>query len=180
MNKTFELNSTNIINIRKSLDTEINKYWKIIRNENIMSNKDIKAGMGSGMDLKALYNTIIQLQERRIMIKGMLAALNSKTTSFNYDDFKKTNNYSIFAACEAKEAIAQLKLIKTINPTEKSKKGKNLTKKETFSKAKIDSLIHKHQLEADKHDAAMEKFNTSTNITISGNIADEFESYFTT
>lgn len=178
--KTTKLNSTDIINIRKSLDADINKYWKIIRNENIMSIKDIKAGMGSGMELKALYNTITQLQERRIIIKGLLAALNNKITTFNYDDFKKSNNYSIFAACEAKEAIAQLKLIKTLNPTEKAKKGKSgLTKKETFTKQKIDSLIHKHQLEANKFDAAMEKFNSSTDIEISADIAKNFESNLT-
>lgn len=175
--KSITLNSGNIINIRKTLDVEITKAWKTIRNENVMSNKEIKAGLGSGKDLKALYNHITQLAEKRIMIKGMLMYLNMGVTTFNYDDFKKTNNYSIFAACEAKEAIAQLKLIPTINPTEKAKKSKNnLGKKESMSSAFIASKIHNHQLEANKHDAAMEAFNTNTSIDIAG-LNDEFKEY---
>ena len=166
-----------MLNLRKTLDVEITKAWKTIRNENVMSNKEIKAGLGSGKDLKALYNHITQLAEKRIMIKGMLMYLNMGVTTFNYDGFKKTNNYSIFAACEAKEAIAQLKLIPTINPTEKAKKGKNnLGKKESMSSAFISSKIHKHQLEANKHDAAMEAFNTNTSIDIAG-LDDEFKEY---
>lgn len=175
--KSIELNSSNIINIRKKLDAEINKSWRIIRNENIMSNKDAKAGLGSGKDMKALYNYITQLAEKRIKIKGMLQCLNMGITKFDYEEFKKSNNFAIFAACEAKEAIAQLKLIPTINPTEKAKKSKKGTgKKEGMSSAFIASKIHTHQLEADKHDAAMEKFNNETSIDISG-ISEEFENY---
>jgi len=175
--KSIELNSSNIINIRKNLDAEINKSWRIIRNENIMSNKDIKAGLGSGKDMKALYNHITQLMQKRIMIKGMLQCLNMGITKFNYEDFKKSNNFNIFAACEAKEAITQLKMIPTINPTEKAKKGKKgIGKTEGMTSAFIASKIHNHQLEADKHDAAMEKFNKETSIDISG-ISEEFENY---
>ena len=72
------------------------------------------------------------MQEKRIIIKGMLFALNSDLKSFDYDTFKMSNNYSIFAAGEAKEAIAQLKMIPTINPSEKASKGKNnLSKTQT-------------------------------------------------
>lgn len=181
MNKktSINLNSSNIINIRKTLDIEIAKSWKTIRQENIMSTKEIKAGLGSGKDLKALYNYITQMQEKRIKIKGMLMYLNMGYTTFDFEEFKKTNNYSIFAACEAKEAIAQLKMIPTINPSEKAKKGKsNLNKKETFTSAKIASLLKELQLEANMHDAAMEKFNNETSIDIM-NIADDFESLLT-
>ena len=165
--KTIKLGSANIINIRKSLDNEITKYWHIIRHENIMSTKEIKSGVGSGKDLKALYNTILQLAQKRIKIKALLMYLNLGITEFNYEEFKKTNNYAIFAATEAKEAIAQLKMIPTINPTAKAKKTKDtISKKETFSQAKIASLIKTHQLEANKFDAALEKFNNETEITI--------------
>ena len=177
--KSIKLYSNNIINIRKNLDTKITKYWKIIRAENVMSNKAIKAGMGSGLDLKALYNEITQLQNKRIKIKGMLMYLNMGTTTFNYDDFKKTNNYSIFAACEAKEAIAQLKMIPTINPTEKAKKGlKGTGKKEIFTSAKIASLLKDLQLVANKYDADLEKFNKNTTIDIADS-TDDFAEYLT-
>lgn len=164
--KSIELDAKNIIIIFKTLNTDITKYWKIIRNQNIMSKKEIAAGLRT-YDLKELYNKITQLQQKRILIKGILNALNNGITDFNYTDFKKTNNYSIFAACEYKEEIAQLKLIPTINPTEKSKKGlKGLYKSEIFTSAKIASLIKKAQLNADKYDANLEKFNNETTIKI--------------
>lgn len=178
-NTSIKLNSGKIIEIRKTLDVEITKSWKTIRQENVMSTKEIKAGLGSGKDLKALYNYIKQMQEKRIKIKGMLTYLNMGYTKFDFEEFKKTNNYSIFAACEAKEAIAQLKMIPTINPTEKAKKGKsNLSKKETFTSAKIASLLKELQLEANKYDAAMESFNNDTSIDID-NCTEDFKSFLT-
>lgn len=174
--KSIKLNSSNIINIRKNLDTEINKYWRIIRAENVMSKKAEKAGLGSGKDLFALYNTITQMQENRIKIKAALCCLNMGT-EFDYEKFKETNNYSIFAACEAKEAIAQLKMIPTLDPATKAKKGlKAMSKKETFTSAKIASLIKDLQLKANKYDAAMEKFNNCTIIDL-GSISSDFETY---
>ena len=181
MNKktSIKLNSGNIISIREKLNKEITKSWKTIRNENIMSNQEIKAGMGSGKDLKALYNYITQLQEKRIIIKGLLMYLNAGKTAFDYEEFKKTNNYSIFAACEAKEAFTQLSLIPTLNPTEKAKKGKaNMNKKETFTSAKIASLKKTLQLDINKYDTAIEKFNNETDISING-LEDKFSSELT-
>lgn len=174
--KSIKLNSANIISIRKNLDVTINKYWKIIRAENLMSKKAVAAKQGSGLDLKSLYNQIMQMTEKRIMIKGILVALNNGITTFSYEDFKKTNNYSIFAACEAKEAIAQLKMVKTLDPSTKAKKGlKAMPKREIFSSAKIAQLIHEHQLLANKFNSNLEKFNNGTSVEITGIIADTFE-----
>ena len=174
--KSIKFNSANIISIRKNLDVTINKYWKIIRAENLMSKKAVAAKQGSGLDLKSLYNQIMQMTEKRIMIKGILVALNNGITTFSYEDFKKTNNYSIFAACEAKEAIAQLKMVKTLDPSTKAKKGlKAMPKREIFSSAKIAQLIHEHQLLANKFNSNLEKFNNDTSVEITGIIADTFE-----
>lgn len=168
MNKAIKFKSADIINIRRSIDNEITTNWHIIRRENVMTTKEIKANMGSGKDLKALYNRITQLSQKRIKIKALLMYLNLGITEFDYEAFKNTNNYSIFAATEAKEAIAQLKMIPTINPTAKAKKTKDATgKKEIFTSAKISSLIKSYQLDANKYDAAMEKFNNNTEISIS-------------
>lgn len=179
MNKTINLNSANIINIRKELDTNITKYWKIIRTENVISKKAKASGLGSGYDLKALYNEITQMAEKRIIVKAMLNYLNSGITTFDYEEFKKTNNYSIFAAGEAKEAIAQLKMISTINPSEKAKKGKNgLSKTETFTSAKIAQLIKEQQMLANKFDANLKEFNDNTSIELKDDyIADKFKIY---
>lgn len=172
MNKKniIKMKSADIINIRHNLDNEISKSWKIIRSENVMSLKEIKAGCGSGKDLKALYNYITQLQQKRIKIKGILMYLNAGHTEFDFNEFKKTNNYSIFAACEAKEAYAQLKMIPTIDPTAKARQTKKAaSKSETFTAAKIASLLKNTQLEINKYDTALENFNNNTEINITDN-----------
>ena len=174
MNKSIKLNSGNIISIRKSIDEKKKKYWKLIKTTNCLSTKEVKMGFRTH-DLKALYNEITQLSEKLVYIKGMLFYLNMGITTFNKEEFKKTNNYSIFMACEMKEAIAQLKMIPTINEKLKASKGlKAIGKDEVFTSAKIAALIKDLQLKANKFDAAMEKFNNETEIDITAN-ADDFE-----
>ena len=51
-----------------------------------MSKKAASAGMGSGKDLKALYNSITQMQEKRIKIKGILQSLNMNITTFDFNE----------------------------------------------------------------------------------------------
>jgi hypothetical protein len=166
--------------MKKKIDNEITKYSHIIRDENVMSKKAKAAGQGSGMDLKALYNTIQQLRNKRIMLKGMIQYLNMGTTTFNYDDFKKTNYYAIFSACEAKEDITLLKMIKTLNPQLKAQKGKkNIGSTETFSKEKIAQLIHDQQLNANKFDTMLEKFNTDATIEIDSTASEDFKDELT-
>lgn len=176
-NKTIKLNAAKILSIKKKIDIEITTSSHIIREENVMSKKAKAAGMGSGKDLKALYNYIQQLRNKRIMLKGMIQYLNMGTTTFNHEDFKKTNYYAIFSACEAKEDIALLKMIKTLDPKTKAQKGKKaLAATETFSKEKISQLIHDQQLTANKYDAILAKFNEDTEIDITNN-TDDFKEY---
>lgn len=175
MTKSIKLNAAKILSMKKKIDSDITKYSHIIRDENVMSKKAKAAGQGSGMDLKALYNTIQQLRSKRIMLKGMIQYLNMGTTTFNYENFKKTNYYAIFSACEAKEDITLLKMIKTLNPQLKAQKGKkNIGSTETFSKEKIAQLIHDQQLEANKYDAMLSKFNTDAMIELDDSISDDF------
>ena len=145
-NKSIKLNSGNIINMRKSIDEKKKKYWKYIKSENCLSIKEIKAGFRTH-DLKALYNEITQMSEKLVYIKGMLFYLNMGITTFDKEAFKKTNNYSIFM----KEAIAQLKMIPTLNEKTKASKGlKAIGKDEVFTSAKIAALIKDLQLKANK------------------------------
>lgn len=178
MTKSIKLNSGNIISIRKNIDAKKKKYWNIIRTTNLLSKKEIKNGFRTH-DLKALYNEIIQMSEKLVYIKGMLFYLNMGETSFDKEKFKKTNNYNIFMACEAKEAIAQLKMVPVLDPKTKSQKGlKALGKDEVFTSAKIAALIKDLQLNANKYDAAMEKFNADTEIDLN-NVSDDFKEYLT-
>jgi len=179
MTKSIKLNSGKIINMRKDIDAKKKKYWSYIKSENLMSKKEIKAGLRTH-DLKALYNEITQMAEKLVYIKGMLFYLNMGTTTFDKEAFKKTNNYSIFMACEMKEAIAQLKMIPTLDQKTKAQKGlKAMSKEEVFTSAKIAALVKDLQLKANKFDTDMENFNNSTEITIDDTIADMFKSDLT-
>lgn len=172
MTKKATMNSKDIIIARKKLDETITKYWHIIKTENVMSNKAIKAGIGSGLDLKELYNKITQMTETRIKIKLMLNAINNGTFTFNYEEEKKKHYYTIYAANEEKEKLSYWKDIikKTIDPKEKARKGlKGIGKREVFSSAKITSLINGIQLNINKFDAKIEEYNNKTSI----NIGDE-------
>lgn len=170
-NKSIKLNASKILKIKNELDMYITTNAHIIRDENVMTKKAIAAKQGSGKDLKALYNHIQQQRNKRIMLKGMIQYLNMGTTTFNYEEFKKTNYYTIFAACEAKENLALLKMIKTLDPKTKAQKGKKaLASTETFSKEKISQLIHDQQLEINKYNTMLEKFNNETDIEITDNI----------
>lgn len=174
MTKSIKLNSGNIINMRDDINSKKKKYWSYIKSENLMSKKDIKNGFRTH-DLKNLYNEITQMADKLVYIKGMLFYLNMGITTFDKEAFKKTNNYSIFMACEMKEMIAQLKMIPTLDQKTKAQKGlKNIGKDEVFTSAKIASLIKELQLKANKYDTNMENFNNNTEITLDDNTSVMF------
>lgn len=175
MTKSIKLNSGKIIAMRDDINAKKKKYWSYIKAENLLSKKEIKAGLRTH-DLKSLYNEITQMADKLIYIKGMLFYLNMGITTFNMEEFKKTNNYSIFAACEAKEAICQLKMIPTLDQKTKAQKGlKNIGKDEVFTSAKIASLIKTLQLQANKYDTNMENFNNNTELSIDDATAEMFK-----
>lgn len=172
--KSIILTSKDIIATRDNICKTKTKYWRIIKSENVMSKKAKDANIGSGFDLNALHNKILQMSETLIKIKLMLQAINSSTgtkTTFNYDEAKKTHYYNIFKACELKEQLAHWEEILkkyTINPTAKKKAGaKGTGKIETFSVEKIISIKKKLQLEINNIDAKIAKFNEDASITIS-------------
>lgn len=175
MAKSVQFNSKQIINIRKDIDKKKKDAWMQIRTTNLLSTKEVKNGLRK-FDLKTLYNEIMQMSEKLVLIKGMLFYLNMGETTFDKEKFKKTNNYNIFMATEVKEAIAQLKMVPTLNPATKAKKGgaSKMGKNEVFTSAKIASLIKELQLKAVNYDAAMEEFNSKTDIDITS-IADSFK-----
>lgn len=177
MTKSIKFNPKNIIKIREEITTKKHDYWMNIRTTNLLSAK--QAGMRK-YDLKALYNEIMQMSEKLVYIKGTLAAINNSETIFDKEAFKKTNNYNIFMATEYNEAIAQLKMVPTIDPATKSKKGgaAKMGKNEVFTSAKIASLIKELELKALNCKNNMEEFNSKTEIDISS-ISDMFKQELT-
>lgn len=182
MGKSIKLNSKDIIIAREKCDKMITKYWGIITSENVMSKKAKDAGLGSGFDLKQLYNQILQMSQQRIKLKMMLNMINNGITKFDKID-DTVNNYTIFAAGEAKELKAKWQIIlksHTLNPIAKAKKTKSATSKiETFSKEKINSILAKIQLDINKYNAALQKFNDETTLEIdSDEINNNFKNLF--
>ena len=174
MTKSIKLNSGKIITMRDDINSKKKKYWNYIKAENLLSKKEIKNGYRTH-DLKELYNEITQMAEKLVYIKGMLFYLNMGMTEFDKEKFKKTNNYSIFMACELKEQIAQLKMIPTLNAKTKAQKGlKAMSKDEVFTSAKIAALIKDLQLKANKFDTDMENFNNNTEIPIDESTLEMF------
>jgi NDP-sugar pyrophosphorylase family protein len=178
MTKSIKLNSGKIISMRDEINATKKKYWKIIRTTNLLSKAEIKNGFRTH-DIKSLHNQITQLAEKLVLVKGMLCYLNMGIAIFDEEEFKKTNNYSIFQACELKEIIAQLKMIPTLDPKTKSQKGlKAIGKDEVFTSAKIAALIKDLELKANKFDNSMDNFNKNTEIDIT-TISDKFETELT-
>lgn len=180
----IKLNSKDIISARENCDKTIAKYWGIITSENIISKKAKAAGLGSGLDLKELYNKILQLSQQRIKLKMMLNMINNNITDYSKLD-KTTNNYTIYAACEAKELKAKWQIIlksHTLNPIAKAKQTKSATTKiETFSKEKINALLAKIQLNINEYNTKLQKFNDETSLEIdSDTLNTEFNGIFTT
>lgn len=170
MNKSMKLTSKDIIAQRDNICKTKTKYWRIIKAENVMTKKAKAAGMGSGFDLKALHNQILQMSDKLIKIKLMLNAINNGITTFNFEEVKKTHYYTIYLACEKKEQMAHWDEIltkHTINPATKAKAGiKGTGKIETFTSAKIASIKKNLQLEINKLDADIAKFNDNTTLEI--------------
>lgn len=174
--KSINFTSKDIINARENICKTKTRYWRIIKSENIMAKTAKKAGMGSGFDLKSLYNSITQMADNLIKIKLMLNAINNGEAKFDYDKAKKTHYYNIYRACELKEQLAHWEEIAkkhTLNPVAKKKAGKaGLGKIETFSIEKITAIKSKLQLEINKIDAAIAKFNDETTLEITDDDID--------
>lgn len=161
----MKIKSKDIITKRNILNKDITKYWSIIRQENIISKAAAKAKLGSGFDLKALYNLILQYGDQRIKIKLYLQAINMGYTNFN--EFKADTNYeTIYTLNEKKEQLVQLGMVKVINPQFKAQKGKSIKIIETFTKQKIDMLKNTLQLEINALEKKIEDFNENTTLEI--------------
>jgi superfamily I DNA and/or RNA helicase len=173
--KSINFTSKDIITTRDTICKTKTKYWRIIKSENIIPIKAKNAGMGTGFDLKMLYNKITQMSDNLIKVKLILNAINSGISEFDFEEAKNTHYYNIYKACELKEMLAHWEEIlkkHTLNPTAKSKAGKKgLGKIETFTSAKVSAIIKKLQREINAVDKKIADFNETATIAIAD--ADE-------
>lgn len=115
---------------RNQLSNDITKHWNIIKVENKV-NRNYKRNY----DLKALYDSIIEMAEKRALIKLKILLANlgfKKFSALPVDSIQ----LDVFRLSELKEQKAQISQIKTLDPKIKSAQGKNNTKQtEIFSSA---------------------------------------------
>lgn len=175
-NKTIKLSSKDIITKRDQLSKDITKYWKIIKQQNVMSKKAIAAGLAT-YDLNHLHNQILQMSLQRIQCKLLLNAINNNIEQ--YDDTTNIHYKTIFEANELKEQLAQWEIVlksSTINPATKAKAGaKGTGKKEIFSSAKITSIKKKLELQITALNKKIADFNDTTTIEVN---AEKFGEFF--
>lgn len=163
----MKIKSKDLINLRNTLSKDITHYWLIIRKENIMSKKQVR-----NYDLDVLLNQIKQKAEQRAKIKLFIQALNMGYTDFA--EFKKDTNFeTIFALSEKNEQLVQLGQIDTLSAATKAAKGKKtLPVTEIFSSAKIRSLQKKTQIEINKLNKQLEKFNDTAELIIDDSMSN--------
>lgn len=174
MKSNKKLNAKNIISTRRALDSEISRFWSIIKTENTLRKNAVKTCRLH--NLTEIHNQILQKIERRITIKGILNNLNNGSLKFNNDEFKKTHYYTIFRLQETQEQIVKLNEIrkKALKPQLKAQKGKkNLGFDEVFSYEKLTSLINHLETDVNTLKSKIEKYNNDTEIEITDDSVDD-------
>lgn len=154
--------STIINDTRKSLDKEINKYWSIIINENI-----VEKGKTRNYDLKEVLKTIEKLADERIQNKLDSITINLGFTS--RDQFPKESIYpTIYTLSEKNEMFTRLGCIKTIDTKLKTKLGKKkLYFTEELTSDYITKLKNNLQLEINALRKKLDEFNATHELDVS-------------
>lgn len=145
----------------KEISNEITFYWNKIKEENIIPN-----GAKRNYDLKNLLTLITTLSEERILLKMYMQCINMGYKKFS--ELPNDNNYlNIFTLCEKNEQLFHLNKIKTIDPKLKRSKGKkNLSTNEELTSDYLNNLKKKLQLEINKLNNDITKFNESAELNI--------------
>lgn len=146
----------NILSNRDNISNTIAKYWNIIMIENV-----VLRNYKRNYDLKALFNEIIELSQKRSMAKFKALCINMGFTKIT--DVPKDNiQLDIFNLAELKEIKVKLGKIRTINPKLKSLKGKKaLNKTEILTSNWIKERIKEIDLKITEIEKKISEFNES-------------------
>ena len=150
-----------IIEERNKLSVEISRYWGTIRIENVVNRNYTR-----NYDLKALYENIKSLANKRIEAKLEMLCINMGLKS--YSDLPEVcNQRDVFRLSELNEIFVQLGQIKTINPKLKAQKGKNnLNKTEALTSNWIAARKNEIELEITNLKNKLTEFNEKAELEI--------------
>lgn len=146
----------NILSKRDNFSNTIAKYWNIIMIENV-----VLRNYKRNYDLKALFNEIIELSQKRSTAKFKALCINMGFTKMT--DVPKDNiQLDIFNLAELKEIKVKLGKIRTINPKLKAAKGKKaLNKTEMLTSNWIKERIKEIDLKITEIEKKISEFNES-------------------
>ena len=150
-----------IIEERNKLSVEISRYWGTIRIENVVNRNYTR-----NYDLKALYENIKNLANKRIEAKLEMLCINMGLKS--YSDLPEVcNQRDVFRLSELNEIFVQLGQIKTINPKLKAQKGKNnLNKTEALTSNWIAARKNEIELEITSLKNKLTEFNEKAELEV--------------
>lgn len=150
-----------IIEERNKLSIEISRYWGTIRIENVVNRNYTR-----NYDLKALYENIKNLANKRIEAKLEMLCINMGLKS--YSDLPEVcNQRDVFRLSELNEIFVQLGQIKTINPKLKAQKGKNnLNKTEALTSNWIAARKNEIELEITNLKNKLTEFNEKAELEV--------------
>lgn len=146
---------------RDQLTSDINRYWKIINTENV-----VKRWFTRNYDLKILLDKIKELYEEQVNVKLRIQCAN---LGMKFKDLNpEANVISIYRLSAMKEFNIRLGEVRTINPTQKAKKGKRkLPVTEVLTHNYIKARQAECQLVINELDKKIKEFNSSTEIDLS-------------
>lgn len=150
-----------IIEERNKLSIEISRYWGTMRIENVVNRNYTR-----NYDLKALYENIKNLANKRIEAKLEMLCINMGLKS--YSDLPEVcNQRDVFRLSELNEIFVQLGQIKTINPKLKAQKGKNnLNKTEVLTSNWIAARKNEIELEITNLKNKLTEFNEKAELEV--------------
>lgn len=150
-----------IIEERNKLSVEISRYWGTIRIENVVNRNYTR-----NYDLKALYESIKKLADKRMEAKLKMLCINMGLKK--YSDLPEVcNQRNVFRLSELNEIYVQLGQIKTINPKLKAQKGKNnLNKTEILTQNWISARKEEIELEITNLKNKLTEFNEKAELEI--------------
>lgn len=150
-----------IIEERNKLSIEISRYWGTMRIENVVNRNYTR-----NYDLKALYENIKNLANKRIEAKLEMLCINMGLKS--YSDLPEVcNQRDVFRLSELNEIFVQLGQIKTINPKLKAQKGKNnLNKTEALTSNWIAARKNEIELEITSLKNKLTEFNEKAELEV--------------
>lgn len=158
---TLNIKANQLIAKRDNLTTEIARYWKIIKTENVL-----KKNLKRNYDLKQLLIHIIALYDDLVLVKLKIQCVNMGMKLKNLPkDANIINIYKLSAQNEYFVKLGEIIKDHTINPILKAKKGKKaLAVSEELTRSYLKARQNECSLTLNELRKKIADFNDNTDV----------------